>query len=682
MKAQSAGRQLARTHSTTSGMLLAFAAAPLALADGAARTLGDSPVWWQTTVAASTVALAFAALSIVNVPRLGRTAATLGLLGTFTLGVPLWIESPFAALAASILCGTALASIWGMLRPLAGTSRVHRRPVHEGRAKGAGLVALALWGVYTWIEPTPSWADTVTLAWALACSTLLATYWALRSLSLQRLRAALVLGAVVSSLLLAALDAGSTWSRVNDFAIAAFAAVVCIRRLRRSSVEPAGWWEPLLSRPERLLVGTFAALCWGGSLLLALPRSAASGEGLSFVDALFTATSAACVTGLVVLDTPVDFSAFGQAVILLLIQLGGLGIMTFSTAVLWALGQRMSLRHERVVASLVSVQDRGRLFTTVKRILWMTAIAEGLGAIALTAAFVAHGDDFGRALWRGVFTSISAFCNAGFALQSDSLIPFQHSPFVLHVVGALVVLGGLSPLVIFALPAIVRRSTLPIPVQARLGLAATGVLLVGGFVWILAFEWSSSLAGLSFTDRLHNAWFQSVTLRTAGFNSVDLAVSHPATLTLMLLWMFIGGNPGSAAGGVKTTTVSVLFLSVVQAIRGRWTLELMGRRISERTRAKAAVTVTIAVLTCIVAVLAIQLTQRIPTPVAVFEVISALGTVGLSIGGTAQLDSIGKVIIFICMFVGRVGGLTLLMLLSTRIAPPTIGRPEEDIDVG
>lgn len=682
MKAQSAGRQQARTHSTTSGMLLAFAAAPLALADGAARTLGDAPGWKQATVAASAAALLLAALFIIPAPRFGRIAATLGLAGSLALGVPELLDSPFVALAASIVCGTALASIWGLLRPLAGTNRIQRRPVHEGRAKGAGVVALSLWGAYTWLAPDPSWGDTLTLGWAFASSSLLAAHWALRNLSVHRLRAVAVLVAVAGAMVLAALDASSAWSLVNWFAIAAFAAVVCIRPVRRSSVEPAGWWEPLLNRPERLLVGTFAALCAGGSLLLALPRSAASGEGLSFVDALFTSTSAACVTGLVVLDTPVDFSAFGQAVILLLIQLGGLGIMTFSTAALWVLGRRMSLRHERVVASLVSVQDRGRLFTTIKRILWLTAIAEGLGAIALTAAFVAHGDDFGRALWRGVFTSISAFCNAGFALQSDSLIPFQHSPFVLHVVGALVVLGGLSPLAVFALPAIARRSTLPIPVQARLGLAATGVLLIGGFAWILAFEWSASLAGLSFADRLHNAWFQSVTLRTAGFNSVDVSLAHPATLTLMLLWMFIGGNPGGAAGGVKTTTISVLVLSVVQAIRGHWALELMGRRISERTRAKAAVTVTIAALTCIVAVLAIQLTQRMPTPVAVFEVVSALGTVGLSIGGTSQLDSIGKLIISICMFVGRVGGLTLLMLLSNRFTPSAISRPEEDIDVG
>jgi trk system potassium uptake protein TrkH len=286
------------------------------------------------------------------------------------------------------------------------------------------------------------------------------------------------------------------------------------------------------------------------------------------------------------------------------------------------------------------------------------------------------------ALWRGVFTSISAFCNAGFALQSDSLIPYQQSPLVLHAIGALIVLGGLSPLAVFALPAVLRRSPAPVPAQARLALSAAGVLLVGGFFFMLTFEWSHSLRGLGIADKLHNAWFQSVTLRTAGFNSVDISLVRPATLILMLSWMFIGGSPGGTAGGVKTTTVSVLALSVLQAIRGQWTLEVFGKRVPERTRAKAAVVASVAALTGLTALVAVLLTQNMPPRMAVFEVVSALGTVGLSIGGTAELDGIGKAIIIVCMFVGRVGGLTLLMFLSTRRAPPTIGRPAEEIDVG
>jgi trk system potassium uptake protein TrkH len=218
--------------------------------------------------------------------------------------------------------------------------------------------------------------------------------------------------------------------------------------------------------------------------------------------------------------------------------------------------------------------------------------------------------------------------------------------------------------------------------QARLALGAAVVLLVVGFFFILAFEWHDSLRGLGLSDKLHNAWFQSVTLRTAGFNSVDITLARSATLILMLIWMFIGGSPGGTAGGVKTTTVSVLALSVVQTIRGQWTLEAFGKRIPERTRAKAAVVVAIAATTALTALVAVLLTQNMPARLALFEVVSALGTVGLSLGGTAELDGIGKAIIIVCMFVGRVGGLTLLMFLSSRRAPPTLGRPEEEIDVG
>jgi trk system potassium uptake protein TrkH len=388
------------------------------------------------------------------------------------------------------------------------------------------------------------------------------------------------------------------------------------------------------------------------------------------------------VTGLIVLDTPVDFSGFGQLVILLLIQVGGLGIMTFSTAAMWALGRRMSLRHEGAVASLISTQDRGRLFATAKRILQLTVAVEGAGAVLLSVAFTAHGDGPAMALWRGVFTSISAFCNAGFALQSDSLIPYQQSPLILHTVGVLIVLGGLSPLAALALPVVLRRSPAPVSAQARLALTAAGVLLTAGFFFMLAFEWNDSLQGLGVADKLHNAWFQSVTLRTAGFNSVDIARVRSATLILMLLWMFIGGSPGGTAGGVKTTTVAVLALSVVHAIRGQWTLEAFGKKIPERTRTKAAAVVAIAAVSGLTALIAVLLTQGMPTRIAVFEVVSALGTVGLSIGGTAELDGIGKAIIIMCMFIGRVGGLTLLMFLSNRRAPPTLGRPEEEIDVG
>ncbi len=676
------GRDRLSPRATTSGMLLASLAAPAGVVHGTSGSLLHAPPWLQACAAAVSALLLLAAITIMRHPQFGRVTATLGILGTLGLGWPHLSVAPLSALSALIASVAALVLLWNVGAPLLEFSRVRRRPVGDGQTQGAAMMALALWLLWTFIDLEKSLIPTLVIGWAVACSALLGLAWALRHLASDRLRASVLLAALAAASALVPALWGQWWVMMSAFVATAAAASGLIRRAPHIGMEEASWWEPLLGHPERLLVGTFVALCVGGTVLLALPQSATSGESLGFIDAAFTATSAVCVTGLIVLDTPVDFSGFGQLVILSLIQVGGLGIMTFSTAALWALGRRMSLRQEGAVASLISTQDRGRLFTTTKHILALTGIVEGIGALALAIVFLSQGDGVAMALWRGLFTSISAFCNAGFALQSGSLIPYQQSPAVLHIVSVLIILGGLSPAAIFALPAIGLRSPKPVSAQARLALSATLALLVSGFLFILAFEWSDALGHLGVADKLHNAWFQSVTLRTAGFNSIDLTEVRSATLSLMLLWMFIGGSPGGTAGGVKTTTIAVLVISVVQAIRGQWTLEIFGKRIPERTRAKAAVVVAIATATGLTALLIIQLTQNMPDRMAVFEVVSALGTAGLSIGGTAELDGLGKAIIIACMFIGRVGGLTLLMFLSSRRAPPTLGRPEEEIDVG
>jgi trk system potassium uptake protein len=675
------GRARLRSRSATSGMLLAAAAVPFGIVHATTESLLLAPRWLQGSAAGAALLLLIAAASIMPFPKFGRIVATLGILGSLALGATYLSVSPLSALAALIAGTVALVLLWQVGAPLLELHRVRRRPVRDGQAQGAAIMALALWLLWDFADLERSLVDALVVGWAVAWSATLGLEWALRNLAIHRLRAIVVLATLGTSAALIPGLWGNWWWMMSVFLSSAVAVALVVQRAPRLEMEQASWWEPLLGHPERLFVGTFAALCLGGTFLLALPQSSTSGESIGFIDAAFTSTSAVCVTGLTVLDTPVVFSGFGQVVILLLIQVGGLGIMTFSTAVLWALGRRMSLLHEGAVASLISTQDRGRLFATAQRIVQLTLGIEGVGAVLLAIAFAAQGDDPAMALWRGIFTSISAFCNAGFALQSSNLIPYQQSPFVLHTIATLIVLGGLSPLAVFALPALLRRSTVPVSAQARLALSAAGMLLVGGFAFILAFEWNDSLRGLRIADKVHNAWFQSATLRTAGFNSVDLALARPETLILMILWMFIGGSPGSTAGGVKTTTVAVLALSVVQAIRGQWTTEAFGKTIPERTRAKAAVVVFIAAVTGLTALIAVLLTQDMPTSMAAFEVASALGTVGLSIGGTIRLDGIGKGIIILCMFVGRVGGLTLLMFLRTR-AQPMLGRPEEEIDVG
>lgn len=427
--------------------------------------------------------------------------------------------------------------------------------------------------------------------------------------------------------------------------------------------EEEQWWLILIRQPARILVSSFFLLCLAGSVLLALPiaDAASMGSGIAPIDAAFTAVSAVCVTGLVVLDTPKDFTLFGQVFILILIQLGGLGIMSITTIALHAFGHRLSLRHERLAATMAESSHRD-LIQSLALILKCAFLFEGIGAIVLSLFFLTQGKPLGSALWEGVFTAVSAFCNAGFSLQSNNLIAYQHNPIVLHTVSALIILGGLAPATSILIPRWLRGKAVPIAV--RLALVTTAVLLAVGTFFFLAFEWYGVLDGLSPWDKLHSAWLQSVTLRTAGFNSVDLAGIATPTYLIMIVLMFIGGSPGGTAGGIKTVTIGVLALTFWASIRGKKYLIIQKRRIHPGTVFKAVTVAVAGFLIWFVVVLMLTITQGIVAPSLIFEATSALGTVGLSIGATSLLDEIGKVIIIMAMFIGRIGPLTLFMLLS------------------
>ena len=283
------------------------------------------------------------------------------------------------------------------------------------------------------------------------------------------------------------------------------------------------------------------------------------------------------------------------------------------------------------------------------------------------------------ALWRCVFTAISAFCNAGFALQSDSLIPYQNAPLILHTVAALIVLGGIAPATSLLIPRWLRRR--PVPPAAHIALVTTAVLLVFGTISILAFEWSGMLSGLSVADKLHNAWFQSVTLRTAGFNSVNIAHALSPTFVVMLSFMFIGGSPGGTAGGVKTTTIGLLALTFWATVTGRNEVIIRHRRVPYPTLYRAVTIVISGVVVWFVVILMLEVTQQISARDIIFEATSALGTVGLSTGATGQLDGIGKIIIMIAMFTGRIGPMTLFTLLSVDHAEPASRYPDAGISL-
>jgi len=328
----------------------------------------------------------------------------------------------------------------------------------------------------------------------------------------------------------------------------------------------------------------------------------------------------------------------------------------------------------------VGATSRAGLTLAIRGVLTVTLITEATAALLLFAAFLVRGDTVGQAAWRAVFTAISAFCNAGFALQSDSLVSYANNPFVLSVVGLTIIIGSMGPAVIAAVVGWKDPSTRTL--HARLVLWTTAAFIVVPAILITAIEWNGTLAGMMWIDKIFNGLFQSVTLRTAGFNSIDLAQIHPATWTVMVLAMYVGGSPGSTAGGVKTTTIAVLLLAIVAVVRGSDRVEAFKREIPITTVMRATVVATLGVLGSCVALVAIQLTQQLELDVALFEVVSALATVGLSTGGTAALDEVGKLIIMMCMFAGRVGPLTLFVFLASNTRDDVRGYPEESVPIG
>jgi trk system potassium uptake protein TrkH len=443
----------------------------------------------------------------------------------------------------------------------------------------------------------------------------------------------------------------------------------------------AGVFDAILNHPPRSLVGSFLALCGLGTALLVLPTASASGQSLPWIDAAFTAVSASCVTGLIVLDTPNDLSFVGQFIVVTLIQVGGLGIMVFSAAAVVLSGRRLSMSHEAAAVHMVGALGRSDLLAAIKRVVLVSLATEAIAAVVLFTAFVRSGDNVLMAAWRAVFTAISAFCNAGFALQSDSLIPYAHDPLVLGTVGATLFLGGLGPIVVIG--ALRWRPGRRLSLHNTLVLATSLILLIAPMIAFAAFEWQGALAGLSTGDKLINALFQSASIRTAGFNSVPFENIRPATWTLCLALMFVGGSPGSTAGGLKTTTVAVVFLAVAAAGRGRERVEVAGRTIPANAVFRALALTIVGGISVLLALTLVQLTQTMRFEMLIFEVFSALATMGLSMGGTAMLDEVGKVSIMICMFIGRAGPLTLFLILAARTAHLSTTRyPDEQVAIG
>jgi trk system potassium uptake protein TrkH len=441
--------------------------------------------------------------------------------------------------------------------------------------------------------------------------------------------------------------------------------------------------------PPQFLAFTIIGFIAAGTLLLALPLSGRNGQAIAFVDALFTATSAVCVTGLIVVDTPTAFSPFGHVVLLLLIQVGGLGYMTISTVLAAVLGRAVTLQERLTLQEALNVHGLEGLVRFAGTVFKLTLFFELTGALLLALRW---WSELGgpTAIWFGLFHAVSAFNNAGFSLWSDNLMRWRADVTVNVVICTLIICGGLGFFVMSEILQLRRRIRLSM--HTRLVLSATAILLIGGTLTFLALEWANAgtMAAWDMQERLLAAWFQSVTSRTAGFNTMNTGAMTDAALFVTMALMFIGASPGGTGGGVKTTTFSITVAALWATVRGSTEPTLFGRRISAETIARAFFVSLIAFLTLNFFAGLLLIVEGRDLLSTLFETTSAFGTVGLSMGESgsplnlsAFFSSGGKLLIVGMMFIGRIGPLTLAFALARRAARPAkIRHPEGKVLIG
>lgn len=448
--------------------------------------------------------------------------------------------------------------------------------------------------------------------------------------------------------------------------------------------ERSRFWQP-----SRLLAFGFLGVILTGTFLLSLPGATATGRRAPLIDAFFTAVSSVCVTGLVVHDTGTYWSLFGQTVVMLLVQVGGLGIMTLSTLFALLRGKRISLPERLAIQTALGHIELAGVVRLTKLILLMTLLMETLGAFLLGLRFLADYPPM-QALYLGFFHSISAFNNAGFDLFTTSMIRYNRDPLVLFTIAFLIIAGGLGFTVAVDLGRLLRERFVGgihhLSMQTRLVLGLTTLLLALGTALILFWEGGNpeTLGGMSPGAKVMNAFFMATVPRTAGFNSVPMPSLRETTLFFMILLMFVGASPGGTGGGVKTTTFGVLIMSVMSTIRGRTEVNLFGRRVSGEVVRRSLAIVVISLFLVTTGILVLDFAEQKPLLPVMFEVMSAFGTVGLSVGLTPELTPSGKLILSAIMFAGRLGPLTLALALAQAGPPvrPAVRFPEEKIMVG
>ena len=463
----------------------------------------------------------------------------------------------------------------------------------------------------------------------------------------------------------------------------------------RPSEDRRSLWSRLTA--PQLFVASFLSLILLGTLGLKVLPGLYTGEPLRWLDALFTATSAVCVTGLIVVDTATYFTTAGQGFLLLLIQLGGLGMITFTTIIILALGRRLTLRHERLAGASAEVASQVSTERLTRDVLLFTFGIEALGALVLYAMWAPQlgAKD---AVWHAVFHAVSAFCNAGFSTFTTSLVGFQWESATLVAVSLILVIGGIGFLSMEELLLWWRaqrsNEAFRLSLHSRLVLVTTAVLLLAGWGLFALFEWEQTLAHLTPGRRFANALLLSATPRTAGFNSIDYANATNSTNFLTIILMFIGGSPGSTAGGLKTTTVALILLVGRERFRGREIPAVWSRSIPDETIQRAVGLSVVAFILVTASIFLFTWTERATAAAApgsgetfltyMFEAVSAFNTVGLSMGVTGGLSDPGRWLAIILMFVGRVGPLTFAasLAVAARRQDVTYRYAYEDVVVG
>ncbi|MBD3185151.1 Trk family potassium uptake protein [Candidatus Poribacteria bacterium] len=420
-----------------------------------------------------------------------------------------------------------------------------------------------------------------------------------------------------------------------------------------------------------------------GTIFLMLPGATKAAKEISFVDALFTATSATCVTGLIVVDTGSFFSRFGQIVILILIQIGGLGLMTMTAFFSIILGRSMSVKESVLMSDVLSSSTLSKISHMIVSILILTFVFEALGILSFYLSWSdVNGFEHGSILYYSVFHSVSAFCNAGFSLFSDSFSGFKDVLSHNMTVTSLIIFGGLGFTVLMNVFRFLLFKKERLSLQTKLVLLSTACLIAVGTILILVTEWDQSLKELPLFTKILTGYFQSVTTRTAGFNTINIGGLTNACYFLMMILMFIGASPGSTGGGIKTSTFSILVGSILSMLKGRESLEMFRRNVPREIVNKALSVVILALALLAVFGFVLLFTEKADPMHILFEMVSAFGTVGLSAGLTPNLSFWGKIVIITTMFIGRIGPLTLALAIGQRQERVDYEYPDEAVMIG